>query len=112
MYPSIAISVGKIEQHEEGELSVNVTLEREGDFVLDKRRIYVPVFARFYPREKEEGWWLVVGDPQSNVLIDIKRISISRETENVMMRCGSNERPKIYLMSDSFIGCDQEEDIV
>ena len=112
MYPSISISVEKHEQ----EGMINVKLEREGDLILDKRGLFVPVFSRFYPKEKEESWWLVVGDSETNDLIDIKRISISRESETVAMRGEMKSMDsgvqKIYLMSDSFIGCDQEEDIV
>ena len=108
MYPSIALEP---ELREGG--VINVKLSREGDLVLDKRGLFVPVFTRFYPREKEESWWLVVGDVESNTLTDIKRISISRESENVVMRGSTDGGPpqKLYLMSDSFIGCDQEEDI-
>ena len=114
MYPSITLStndhvVAAGGGTEEEERAINVVIEREGDIHLDKRGLFVPVFSRFYPREKEEGWWLVVGNDHSNSLIDIKRISITKEKENVVMRTlGAN---KLYLMSDSFIGCDQEEDI-
>jgi pre-mRNA-splicing helicase BRR2 len=33
-----------------------------------------PVYATFYPKEKAEGWWVVLGDPKTNQLLGIKNI--------------------------------------
>ena len=38
---------------------VNVNLEREDDQPG-------PVIAPFFPQKREEGWWLVIGDPKNN----------------------------------------------
>ena len=32
------------------------------------------VDAPRYPKKKEEGWWLVVGDTKTNQLVAIKRV--------------------------------------
>ena len=38
---------------------VNVNLEREDEQPG-------PVIAPFFPQKREEGWWLVIGDPKNN----------------------------------------------
>ncbi|KAJ6358701.1 hypothetical protein OIU76_000429 [Salix suchowensis] len=40
-----------------------------------------PVDAPRYPKAKEEGWWLVVGDTKSNLLLAIKRVSLQRKSK-------------------------------
>ena len=35
------------------------------------------VHAPRYPKAKEEGWWLVIGDPKANSLLCIKRFTLS-----------------------------------
>merc|ERR1719254_78073 len=71
-----------------------------------------PVFAPYYPKEKEESWWLVVGGP-NNALVAIKRITISKASVNVKLDVELGEEAgnfdyTLYLMSDSYQGCDQE----
>lgn len=56
----------------EDRVEVTVDMEREND--IDG--LAPPVVAPFFPQKrKEEGWWLVVGDPdaKSNILYSIKR---------------------------------------
>merc|ERR1712187_354015 len=71
-----------------------------------------PVYAPYYPKEKEESWWLVVGGPQS-ALVAIKRITIAKASVNVKLDVELGEDTgtfdyTLYLMSDSYQGCDQE----
>merc|ERR1719221_324689 len=71
-----------------------------------------PVFAPYYPKEKEESWWLVVGGPNS-ALVAIKRITITKASVNVKLDVELGEEPgtssyTLYLMSDSYQGCDLE----
>lgn len=37
-----------------------------------------PVVAPFFPKQKDEQWWLVVGNPTSNALLAIKRITVNK----------------------------------
>jgi pre-mRNA-splicing helicase BRR2 len=71
-----------------------------------------PVYAPFYPKEKEESWWLVVGGPNS-ALVAIKRITIAKASVNVKLDVELGDDAgtfdyTLYLMSDSYQGCDQE----
>lgn len=52
---------------------VNVSLQREAsdDDVEEIGKVVAPR----YPGEKSEGWWLVVGDTNSNTLYSIKRVT-------------------------------------
>ena len=70
--------------------------------------------APFFPSKKDEGWWVVVGDPATKTLLAIKRITLQRrlkvKLEFVCPRVGE-QTFKLYTMCDSFMGCDQEIDV-
>eukprot|EP00656_Telonema_subtile_P033410 TRINITY_DN3701_c0_g1_i2.p1 TRINITY_DN3701_c0_g1~~TRINITY_DN3701_c0_g1_i2.p1 ORF type:complete len:1741 (-),score=696.10 TRINITY_DN3701_c0_g1_i2:270-5492(-) len=87
--------------------SVTITceLEREGGEAPGA------VKAPYYPKRKDEGWWLVVGDPKANSLLSIKRVSLQGRAkvklEFVAPEPGEYEYT-LFFMSDSYLGCDQE----
>eukprot|EP01117_Protostelium_nocturnum_P002099 TRINITY_DN1273_c1_g1_i6.p1 TRINITY_DN1273_c1_g1~~TRINITY_DN1273_c1_g1_i6.p1 ORF type:complete len:667 (+),score=271.68 TRINITY_DN1273_c1_g1_i6:29-2029(+) len=111
-YPNIEldhqISSHVVKSGESVEVVVNLTREMEEDEEL------TPVVAPFYPREKVEGWWLLIGDQKSNSLLSIKRITLQRETKTKLEfsapEAGDYDL-KLYFMCDSYAGCDQEFDI-
>jgi pre-mRNA-splicing helicase BRR2 len=85
---------------------------RLGRDAMDDETNLGPVFAPYYPKEKEESWWLVVGGPNS-ALVAIKRITITKASVNVKLDVELGEEAgdfdyTLYLMSDSYQGCDQE----
>ncbi|XP_045506046.1 putative U5 small nuclear ribonucleoprotein 200 kDa helicase isoform X2 [Colias croceus] len=83
---------------------VEVSLEREDDVVG-------PVIAPFFPQKREEGWWVVIGDPKSNTLLSIKRVSLGRSARvRLDFVCGSagEHTYTLYFMSDAYLGADQE----
>lgn len=90
------------------DVTVLVTLERdyEGNDELGR------VFSPRYPKRKDEGWWLVVGDTKNNLLLAIKRVSLQRKLKAKLDFAAPSEAGKksytIYLMCDSYMGCDQE----
>ncbi|CAH9084541.1 unnamed protein product [Cuscuta europaea] len=90
------------------DISVQVTLERD----LEGRTDVGPVFAPRYPKTKDEGWWLVVGDPKTNQLLAIKRVSLQRKSKVKLDFSAPGEPGKksytLYFMCDSYMGCDQE----
>ncbi|MQM18598.1 hypothetical protein Taro_051593 [Colocasia esculenta] len=89
-------------------VTLQVTLERD----LEGRSEVGPVDAPRYPKAKEEGWWLVVGDPASNQLLAIKRVSLHRKSKIKLDFSSPSETGRksyvIYFMCDSYLGCDQE----
>ncbi|KAF3512320.1 hypothetical protein F2Q69_00009383 [Brassica cretica] len=54
-----------------------VTLERD----MEGRTEVGAVDAPRYPKTKEEGWWLVVGDTKTNQLVAIKRVSLQKKAK-------------------------------
>ena len=69
------------------------------------------VHAPFYPANKMENWWLVVGDEESKNLLAIKRVTVGRKLETklefVPTKVGEQEL-RLYLMCDSYVGVDQD----
>lgn len=110
-YPNIdlsyELSVEEKEVPAKSNLQVVVQLERE----LDENDLPV-VHAPFYPKEKAEGWWLVIGEPDLNVLHTIKRITFQKRNQSklefVAPEQGGKHKFILYFMCDSYAGCDQE----
>ena len=96
-------------------VEVIVTLERdidEEEMDEDELSQLGVVSAPLYPKEKKEGWWVVVGDTSTNTLQSLKRISLSR-TQKVKLEFMAPEEAgdydlTLFCMSDSYLGCDQE----
>ncbi|KAK6123255.1 hypothetical protein DH2020_043012 [Rehmannia glutinosa] len=90
------------------DVSVHVSLERD----LEGRTEVGPVDAPRYPKSKEEGWWLVVGDTKTNQLLAIKRVTLQRKSRVKLDFTAPTEPGKktytLYFMCDSYLGCDQE----
>ncbi|XP_050210373.1 DExH-box ATP-dependent RNA helicase DExH12-like [Mercurialis annua] len=90
------------------DITLQVALERD----LDGRTEVGPVDAARYPKAKEEGWWLVVGDTKSNQLLAIKRVSLQRKAKVKLEFAAPSEAGRksytLYFMCDSYLGCDQE----
>ncbi|CAB3405618.1 unnamed protein product [Caenorhabditis bovis] len=89
---------------------VNVSMERDND--IDG--LAPPVVAPLFPQKrKEEGWWLVIGDVESNTLHSIKRLIINEKAAMKMDFTASKPGKhtyKLYFISDSYLGADQEFD--
>ncbi|KAF2310278.1 hypothetical protein GH714_007547 [Hevea brasiliensis] len=90
------------------DITLQVTLERD----LEGRTDVGAVDAPRYPKAKEEGWWLVVGDTKSNQLLAIKRVSLQRKSKVKLEFAAPSEAGRksytLYFMCDSYLGCDQE----
>ncbi|CDJ40308.1 sec63 domain-containing DEAD/DEAH box helicase, putative [Eimeria tenella] len=111
-YPVISLEfeISKTENISPGEnLQCSVQLERDladGDGV---GAVYAPLF----PKEKEEQWWLVIGESAGNTLHAIKRISILKQNSSFKLNFEAPESPGkhqllLFLMCDSYVGADQE----
>ncbi|KAK7272679.1 hypothetical protein RJT34_29429 [Clitoria ternatea] len=90
------------------DITVLVTLERD----LEGKAELGPVDAPRYPKAKEEGWWLVVGDPETHLLLAIKRVSLQRKLKAKLEFTAPADTGRksyvLYFMCDSYMGCDQE----
>ncbi|KAI8793415.1 U5 small nuclear ribonucleoprotein 200 kDa helicase [Biomphalaria glabrata] len=85
-------------------INVTVTLEREDE-------ITGPVIAPFFPQKREEGWWVVIGDPKNNSLLSIKRLTLQQKAKvklDFVAPAHGRYNYVIFFMSDAYMGCDQE----
>lgn len=109
-YPNVALEYEIADKDEIGagdqvEMTVKIERENEGD-------IGGPVHAPNYPKDKEEGWWLVVGDPSTNTLASIKRVNLQRKATVKLVFSApetvGQANYTLFFMCDSWAGCDQE----
>merc|ERR1712142_223145 len=106
-YPNIELSYEVLDKDDlaSGQtINIEVRLEREDE-------ITGPVIAPFFPTKREEGWWVIIGDPKNNSLLSIKRLTLQQKAKFLLDFIA----PKpgrysyvLYYMSDSYLGCDQE----
>jgi len=92
-------------------VSVVVQLQREG---VDEMTTVPKVHAPRFPKPKEEGWWLVIGDPKTNTLLSIKRITLQLKAKvklDFVAPDPGEYTYTLYLMCDSYLGCDQEYEL-
>jgi len=85
-------------------VNVGVQLEREDEVVG-------PVIAPFFPQKREEGWWVVIGDPKGNSLLSIKRLTLQQKAKvklDFVAPTPGEYTYTLYFMSDAYMGCDQE----
>jgi pre-mRNA-splicing helicase BRR2 len=86
---------------------LNVTVERE---IEEDEEPNLTVHAPFYPAEKTENWWLVVGEESTKSLLAIKRVTIAKalktKLELVVPTPGKHELT-LFLMSADYVGVDQ-----
>ncbi|XP_071491238.1 activating signal cointegrator 1 complex subunit 3-like [Diadema antillarum] len=69
-----------------------------------------------FPKAKDEGWWLVLGDVDNKDLLALKRIGFIRGKTVVQLSFYTPERVgrviySLYIMSDSYVGLDQQYSI-
>lgn len=109
-YPSIEVNyeLAKDVVQSDDNVTVNVSLEREDEDVDQ-----VPaVIAHFFPHERREGWWLLIGNNENNSLLSIKRVAVAQKADVKLLFPAPSKAGKydltLYLMSDSYLGCDQE----
>lgn len=66
---------------------------------------------KFDLQKREEGWWVVVGDPRNNSLLSIKRLTLQQKAKvklDFIAPSPGHHDYTLYFMSDSYLGCDQE----
>lgn len=95
-------------------LSLKISLQRDCDDATDIESMRL-VHAPFFPKVKTEGWWLVVTDKASRSLLAIKKVAFAVKLDTkldvVVPDAGVNTWT-LALISDSYIGVDQEQEVV
>ncbi|KDO30202.1 hypothetical protein SPRG_04992 [Saprolegnia parasitica CBS 223.65] len=121
-YPDVALE-SEIEDPAEittgDAITVNVSLTREGadedDDQEEDDATVGQVQAQFYPGQKVENWWVVVGDPATNALVSIKRIPLQQKAamrvEFAAPTTPGTYKYTLYVICDSYLGCDLENEL-
>jgi pre-mRNA-splicing helicase BRR2 len=111
-YPDIELAYQVMDEdniHAGSSVVVHVQLERE----MDGGEL-TPVVSPTYPKNKEEGWWLVIGDTKTNALLAIKRVALQRKSKvklDFVPPTEGDQTYMLYFMCDSYLGCDQEYEL-
>lgn len=71
------------------------------------------VHAPRFPKAKDEGWWLVLGEVDSKELLAVKRLGFIRGRTRTSLAFSSPDEPcrqiySLYLVSDCYLGLDQQ----
>lgn len=110
-FPNIDLTYEVLNEENVGsgdEIFLKVNLERDMEGLTEVG----PVDAPRFPKAKEEGWWLVIGDPKTNQLLANKRVPLQKKSSVKINFTAPSEPGKksyvLYFMSDSYLGCDQE----
>ncbi|KAF2636126.1 pre-mRNA splicing helicase-like protein [Massarina eburnea CBS 473.64] len=109
-YPNLELQHEVIEPDEivtnsPSNIKVRVTRNLEED-ENPKTEVHAP----FYPAEKTESFWLVVGDQKERNLLAIKKVTIGRKLETMLeftLEQPGEHELTLYLVSDSYLGVDQ-----
>ena len=69
-----------------------------------------------YPKVKEEGWWLILGDRNNRELLSLKRVGFGQSARAklaVDRSANAVFEPDlhVYLISDCYVGLDQEVEV-
>lgn len=111
-YPDISLEFEVLDEdniHAGEPAYLNVQIEREVED--EEGEVDTTVHAPFYPIKKMENWWLVVGEESTKTLLAIKRVTIGRRLKvrlEYTVPTPGNHDLKLFLMSDGYIGVDQE----
>jgi len=116
-YPDIEMKYNVIdaESLKTGEpVQVEISLDRldddEGEDE-EQDKVYGKVSAPLFPNPKFEQYWLVIGDPDTNSLLSIKRVLLKKHAKVTLefdapKNVGKNKL-KLYFMCDSVMGVDE-----
>jgi len=100
----------KLQLENEQERSKSPTLNIRVQ-LKNSRRSASRAFAPRFPKAKQEAWWLVLGNATNSELYGLKRISFADRVVNTRMELPQMfniQETKLILVSDSYLGFDQE----
>ena len=96
-YPSVSLNFNKTQEGTTGEvMNIEVELEREGECA--------EVHSPYFPGNREEQWWVIIGQPKTNRLFGIKKVKIlQQQTVRISFIAPDigNHECMMYLLCDS-----------
>lgn len=78
-----------------------------------KEEVPIVAHAPHYPFEKEEHWWIILGDERTHQILGLRRISALKEGVEVKIPFLAPKKPGVYTFTtfalcDSYVGFDQK----
>ncbi|PRP78838.1 activating signal cointegrator 1 complex subunit 3 [Planoprotostelium fungivorum] len=69
-----------------------------------------------FPKMKDEGWWIVLGDSDTGELLALRRLTFNTKKSSTSLSfrtpdVGGEKKVKLLFVSDSYIGLDQEMEL-
>ncbi|KAM3614996.1 uncharacterized protein V6R79_021978 [Siganus canaliculatus] len=104
-----------LDVHADQEYVLQVSLRRINQGQQRRKQDSKAQAPRF-PKAKDEGWFLVVGEVDRRELLAVKRVGYVRNSTAVSVAFYTPEKTgkciyTLYLMSDSYLGLDQQYDM-
>ncbi|XP_071253079.1 activating signal cointegrator 1 complex subunit 3 [Salvelinus alpinus] len=104
-----------LDVHADQEYVLQVSLRRINTSQQRRKQDSKAQAPRF-PKNKDEGWFLVLGEVERRELLAVKRIGYCRHRSTVSLAFYTPEKTgkciyTLYLMSDSYLGLDQQYDL-
>uniref|UniRef100_A0A6Q2ZC08 Activating signal cointegrator 1 complex subunit 3 n=1 Tax=Esox lucius TaxID=8010 RepID=A0A6Q2ZC08_ESOLU len=101
--------------HADQEYVLQVSLQRINTGQQRRKQDSKAQAPRF-PKNKDEGWFLVLGEVDRKELLAVKRVGYCRQRNNISLAFYTPEKTgkciyTLYLMSDSYLGLDQQYDL-
>lgn len=102
--------------YESPEVSLDTEIEIEVKFERINSKKTLKAYAPFWSRIKEEGWFIIIGLQSTDEILSFKRQRIPLCRSSTKVTIFPPEAPgeyvfTFYLMSDSYIGLDQQYDL-
>ncbi|XP_026582462.1 activating signal cointegrator 1 complex subunit 3 [Pseudonaja textilis] len=103
----------KLHADQEYVLQINLHRLRIG---FTKGKQDTKAIAPRFPKVKDEGWFMILGEVDKKELVALKRVGYVRNQNVISIAFYTPEIPgryiyTLYLMSDSYLGIDQQYDI-
>ena len=75
----------------------------------------VTVKSQQFPQKLRQTWWLILGDSEENTIQAITEVDLEKTREKKLVFTAPSHsghyKWKLYLMTDGYVGCDQEYEI-
>lgn len=103
-----------IDTSDKQNFTASIKIEREHNSVAVSCESSHPlVFSHSSTVSRFEGWWIVIGNEKTKSLLAIKKVSFSHSLATQLTFTLDDESEskadlKLYLISDGYLGCDQE----